>query len=266
MKRSIYLFILLFTFLVTACTAAPEATPTTTPTSMANEIYTIVAQIMESQATPIPPTATPAPSATAIQTPTKTENHTIPSSGATAPQTVSYSSYVCDDSLYVSDVTISDYTEIIASEAFTKTWMLQNNGTCAWTETYTVNYISGTSMSGVSTAIGQSVVSGGTVEVSVELTAPETAGTYTGYWQLSNDTGTSFGASFFVLIVVPETVTSTPTVTSEYTATATARTDIAESTSTATSTATATATTVPEATNTPTAVPTSTAEGSIETD
>jgi Ig-like domain from next to BRCA1 gene len=267
MKRSLSLSVILITFLLTACTGASEASPTTTPTSMANEIYTIVAQIMESQATPVPPTATPAPTVTTMHTPTKTTK----GSTSTAPilQAVSYTSSVCDDSVYVSDVTIPDYTEITSGETFTKTWMLQNTGTCAWTETYTLDYISGSSMSGVSTFIGQSVVSGETVEVSVELTAPTTAGTYTGYWQLSNDAGTSFGASFFVLILVPDTVTSTPTLTSEYTATAT-DTISSTSTPTATTAVTSTATTVPEVTSTPTAtatiVPTATSTTEVTTE
>ena len=247
MKRSLSLSVILITMLLTACTGTTEVTPTST--SMANEIYTIVAQIMESEATPVPPTPTPAPTATAMPSPTK-EIKSPPS--AIVPQAASYSSSVCDNAVYLADITIPNNTSIAAGEVFTKTWSLQNTGTCAWTETYTVNYISGSSMSGVSTAIGQSVVSGGTVEVSVELTAPTTTGTYTGYWQMANASGTSFGASFFVLIVVPDTVTSTPTATSEYTATATTA---------------ATATPTPESTNTPTvsATATSTVEVSAET-
>jgi len=267
MKRSLLLITILLALLLSACTEAPEPTPT--PTSVVGEIYTIVAQVMESQATPIPPTATTAPTATksAVTTPTQ-ESRRGPDSGAAAPQTASYNyttSSICDDSIYVSDVTIPDYTELTAGETFTKTWQLQNTGTCAWTETYTLNYISGTNMSGSSTYIGESVVSGETVNVSVELTAPTTEGTYTGYWQLSNDSGTSFGASFYVIIVVTDDATSTPTSTSEYTATAT---DTTSSTSTPTATtaatATATATTVPEATSTPTATTVLTATATTE--
>lgn len=253
MKRSLLLITTLIALLLSACAGTPEATPT--PTSMADEISTIIAQVMESQATPVPPAAKPEPTATLLPTATIM---TKPSPSPAVPaQSVSYSSAVCDNAVYLSDITIPDYTETTAGESFTKTWSLQNTGTCAWTETYTVNFISGSSMSGESTTIGEAVYSGGTVQVSVDLIAPTTAGTYTGYWQMANDSGTTFGASFFVLIVVPSSTTSTPTSTSVYTATAT---DTTSSTATATPTATATTAPASTSTSTPTATATSTTE------
>ena len=51
-------------------------------------------------------------------------------------------------------------------------------------------------------------------DVSVELTAPEDEGTYTGYWRLADASGTLFGEQVYVQIVVSDdaaTLTPTPT-------------------------------------------------------
>ena len=71
-------------------------------------------------------------------------------------------------------------------------------------------------MSGSTTALSSALSSGGQLDVSVEMVAPSTTGTYTGYWRLQNAAGTSFGQSIFVQIVVSDsasTITPTPTAT-----------------------------------------------------
>ena len=94
-------------------------------------------------------------------------------------------------------------------------WMFQNAGTCAWDANYTLTFISGDPMSGVATSIDTSMAPGAQAELSVSLTAPSTAGNYTGYWQLADDSGATFGAEVYVLIDVNEDATATPTVTPE---------------------------------------------------
>lgn len=91
--------------------------------------------------------------------------------------------------------------------------------------------------------------SGGSASISVELIAPTTAGSYTGYWRLQNASGVSFGEAIYVQIVVSgstATTTYTPTATSEE-----------EATSTPTPTTEPTSTTEPTATPEPTETPTS---------
>jgi hypothetical protein len=150
-------------------------------------------------------------------------------------------------STFVRDVTISDYTEIEAGNSFTKTWKIENTGTCTWSSDYSLEFVSGDEMDGSSTAIGESVNPGASVEISVDMAAPEDADEYTGYWQLENSGGTLFGSKFYVLIVVPD-ATSTPTVTS----TAISATSTTAPTSTAMLTSTTVPTTVPTATTAPT--------------
>lgn len=133
-----------------------------------------------------------------------------------------------------------------------KTWRLKNTGGCAWDDDYLLTFYSGDDMDGEGTEIGQYVASGDTVDVSVTLAAPDTDGAYTGYWILTDDSETIFGATFYVQIVVSsDLATSTPTPTP---------------TPTDSSTSTSTPTTAPS--NTPTPVPTETStpsQGSAST-
>jgi hypothetical protein len=92
-------------------------------------------------------------------------------------------------------VTIPDGTELSAGEVFTKTWRLQNRGTCTWTSDYMLVYTSGDPM-GSTTAVRLpgNVAPGQTVDVSVTLTAPAVNGYQRSYWMLRNPSGTLFGA------------------------------------------------------------------------
>ena len=67
-----------------------------------------------------------------------------------------------------------------------------------------------------STALPGSVPPGGTVDISIDLTAPMTNGTHKGNWKLRNDRGLLFGigtdgeSAFFVQIIVGPTPTPQP--------------------------------------------------------
>jgi hypothetical protein len=165
---------------------------------------------------------------------------------AATPTPVPSATVCTEDAKFVTDVTIPDGTVFNTPTAFTKTWRVQNTGTCPWDSTYTLRYVSGAQLEGPnSVAFSGAVAPGGTLDISVNLKSPAAAGTYTGRWRLTNAAGNAFGTNnqpLTVVIVVPGTPTAT------YTATATA-TYTATATGTATNTATATAT--PTFTTTP---------------
>jgi len=100
----------------------------------------------------------------------------------------------CDAAAFIADVSISDGTAIGRGNSFTKTWRLQNAGTCAWTPSYALVFVSGSQMGGPSVlALPGYVNPGQTVDLSVNLTAPDTDGHYRGYWKLRNPAGAVFG-------------------------------------------------------------------------
>ena len=145
--------------------------------------------------TSLPATATPVP-ATSTPVPPTATNTAIPTA-------VSY----CDWVLFISDVTIPDGTQLYAGEVFTKTWRLQNRGTCTWTPDYMLVYTGGDQMgSTAAVRLPGNVGPGQSVDVSVTLTAPAAAGYHAGYWMLRNPSGALFGSgakaneAFFVEI------------------------------------------------------------------
>lgn len=133
-----------------------------------------------------------------------------------------------DGSHYVADVTIPDNTVLAPGQAFTKTWRIRNSGTCTWVGSYAFGFFEGSQMGGPgSVPVAGNVAPGSLYDVSVNLVAPASAGTYKGTWQMKNAGGAFFGTKPFVQIVVvvpthtPVPSTATPTSTSTATPTPT---------------------------------------------
>ncbi len=131
---------------------------------------------------PAPPsTLTLLPPLTPTQTPIQPPPPTIAPAG-------------CDKASFVTDVTISDGTSFSPGAAFSKTWRLKNSGSCAWTTSYKLTYYSGEQMSGqTSVNLPWYTAPGQTVDITVNMFAPNIAGNYRGYWILTNASGQLFG-------------------------------------------------------------------------
>jgi hypothetical protein len=175
--------------LLAACNL-PRATPSSAATLQA--VYTsqasMAATLQAQSGTTTAPTGFPTivfptiPPATALPTFTP-----ITSS---KPLPVTY----CDWAAYIKDVTIPDGTIFAPGAQFTKTWRLQNIGTCSWTPSYALVFSSGNPMGGPTVvALPGNVNPGQTIDVSVNLTAPASEGPYRGYWLLRNASGSLFG-------------------------------------------------------------------------
>lgn len=223
MNGKVFFVFVAIAALLAACTA--EATPT--PAS-AEEI---IASIGTSAALTLIPSQPEAenvnvslPATEPVQTivPVPTTDALIQPSFTPTANMLYPSVDACDNAAYIDDINIPDGTVFAPGEVFTKTWRMQNNGTCTWKADYVVQNMSGDSMSGVTTAIEKTVAAGEAANISVELTAPETEGTYTGYWILANNSGTAFGNIVYVQIIVSASEkisTPTPTVTTKTVAT-----------------------------------------------
>lgn len=115
----------------------------------------------------------------------------------------------CNNLLLISDVTIPAGTVMKPGEKFTKTWKVANTGTCDWVYLYRPVFISGDQMAEEPAALGKVIVPGKWTQISVAMQAPSAPGTYMGYWRLGTQTGTPFGSTLTVSIVVAKP-TSTP--------------------------------------------------------
>ena len=163
--------------LVAQLTQTSQVTPTQMPTGVDTEVPT-------NTATLVPPT----PTATLVP-PTNTA---IPPTNTPIPPT--HTPIPCDIAKFVQDVTIPDGTTLKAGEAFTKTWRLTNVGTCSWTTEYDLVFVSGNSMSASAVVdLPRKVAPGESIDLSVSMVAPGTAGDYTGFWMLRNPGGGRFG-------------------------------------------------------------------------
>jgi len=121
--------------------------------------------------------------------------------------------------IFVEDVTIPDGSIFEPGETFTKTWRVQNGGENTWTTGYALLFHEGERMGGLyEVHLEDEVLPNETVDLSVELTAPEEQGTYTGNWIMRNPDGVLMGTGpendqpFFVMIEVigSDTGTTTP--------------------------------------------------------
>ena len=197
MKKSLatILWIILMMFLIMACNLGVQATPDASATLY--PLYTAAAQTLEAMATQAD-TTSPG-SALATSTLSLGENLTAtPTSTLSIATSTLYLSPVsikrCDAAAFVKDVTISDGTILSPGTTFAKTWRLQNVGTCTWTSSYAVAFISGDGLSGPSAiSLPENVNPGDTVDLTVNLVAPSQKGHYRGNWKLRNTSGVLFG-------------------------------------------------------------------------
>jgi hypothetical protein len=167
-----------------------------------NAALTVAAQQLTLQASQ--PTATVTPFVTLTPLPTNTPLATItlqPLTFATNTQAVLVTGG-CDNSVYISDVTIPDKTVVTPGQAMTKTWKVQNSGTCTWTTSYKIAYVAGNAMGGATTAISQSVAPGQSIDISVAMVAPTAAGESAGTWRLTNDKAQPFGTNLTIVVNV----------------------------------------------------------------
>jgi hypothetical protein len=197
-RKLLFLIVLVCALAVlAACSLGPnparatlQATASPPPAATATETY--------------PPTATeypPTSPATATLTPTQrpsstatgaTETGTAPAGTDDGPP-ISNGAAI-DKAEFVADVTVPDGTNFTPGEAFVKTWRLKNTGTTTWTRDYLLVFVRGEQMGGPPTvAMPESVAPGETIELSVDMTAPERLGSHTGFWQFRTPAGQPFG-------------------------------------------------------------------------
>ena len=203
MKSKFNLFlntILLFALALTSCTSNKSiiATAVAMTVQAQNTQSASVTDTPLALAT-IPPLAnTAASSALAANTPSAGTPAALPTlTPLVTPLAASTSvTKFCTASATYIGETVPDGTIESPGAIFTKTWTIQNSGTCAWDSTWKLVFVSGDLMGGAMVFnFPQPVAPGQNVEVPIVFTAPTTEGTYTGYWKLESPWGCVFGDS-----------------------------------------------------------------------
>lgn len=116
----------------------------------------------------------------------------------------------CYNLLYIEDVTIPDGTQMKAGEAFTKTWLVQNVGGCAWRAGFTFNHYGGDGMRGSTVTLTDAIPTGAKREISVQLVVPSgQTGIIESAWRMADENGIFFGDTLSIKIVVGDVTAPT---------------------------------------------------------
>lgn len=108
----------------------------------------------------------------------------------------------------IQDITVPDNSVYKPGDTFTKIWQLTNGGSATWSSDFKLVFVNGDLMGATTVTLGHTVAPNQTVDVSVNLVAPATDGTYQGNFMLQTNSGNSFGfgaaadQAFWVKIIV----------------------------------------------------------------
>jgi hypothetical protein len=188
---------------ISTATLSPSETPspeiTDTPGNVLVETTPTPTETPLLSTTDLSPTATPLPGATAIPSFTP-----IVAGGGSGGST---DGSLCQNSQLASE-TVPDGTVFKPGATFTKTWVIQNTGTCVWDEGFYLAAWSGPDGMGPDRParyINSSkdfVQPGGQIVIYVDMVAPDKPGDYTAVWSMYNDSNIAFGTNVTVVIKV----------------------------------------------------------------
>ncbi len=200
MKKLSLPILMIAALLILSSCNYPSSSATATVAPM-DAINTAAAQTVVAMSTALAATtAAPAPGSStqaSQETPVPADNElpvvTLPPLQSVTPASGDTAS-VCDRMKFVKDMTVPDHSVFAPNTSFTKTWRLQNAGTCSWTSGYRLVFDTGDALSGpASVNLPETVAPGQEVDVSVNLKTPAATGEYKGYWKLENASGRRFG-------------------------------------------------------------------------
>ena len=102
----------------------------------------------------------------------------------------------------IGDVSVPDGTRLRPGQHFSKTWRLRNSGATTWGEGFTLVPADDNPLDGPAAVPLPPVEPGRTADITIELTAPASAGRHRAAWQPRAADGTPFGDIVHVAIAV----------------------------------------------------------------
>ena len=200
----------LFALALSACSGGGAATELVVFTATEAEATTAPVSTTEA------PAATETTAATADGTAATPTSATPPSATPTLGTPIPTNPPDCTNSaMFVTDVTIPDNTNVVGATTFTKTWRVGNNGTCVWGPTYTLVHYSDERLGAPDSVPLGLTYPGQTLDISVDLTAPNTTGTHRGNFVIENPAGLimKIGDDSRLWVIINVTTTTTVTAT-----------------------------------------------------
>lgn len=209
MKKTTLGLVVTLAFLLAACGSSPQTivvtpTPDTLATQAADNqglLSTIAAnqavfaaQTQTAEVSPTDsPTASPTDKATqAAATQIAATSSPTPTS-ITLP-TLTAAPIACNAAQFVSDLSIQDGSLFQAKESFVKTWRIKNIGSCIWEDGYAIRFSDGTNLATKNEYDLPAVVRpGDSIDISINMAAPNSVGTFESNWMLVSKDGKRFG-------------------------------------------------------------------------
>lgn len=182
--HKIFTILMTIPLLVSAC-----GTPQLDEAAMS----TFVAQTVQAQNTlaAVPEATATSPAVT--ETPTPVTSPALTATVTQAPASQGGGGF-CTASASLAGETVPDATIVQPGATFTKSWQVQNNGTCIWDKNWQLIFNGGDQMDGlVVYNFPEPAEPGETLNIPIILRAPTTTGTYTGEWMLKSPWGETFG-------------------------------------------------------------------------
>ena len=155
--------------------------------------------------------ANPSSTAAATETPqpaepTATEVPGTPGTASVSPTPP------CYKLKYLQDITIPDYTIMTPAQVFTKTWQVENSGTCPWPVGSKLVLIGGVAMGASPYTVEASVNPGAKVTISLKMAAPTNqTGVIQGTWAMFDPNGNAFGGEPVTVVIVEGATPGAPT-------------------------------------------------------
>lgn len=172
----------------TAMVPPATATPTVTPTATLTPLSLLSPTASATQFILVAPAGT-------LVVATPTGNTLTPN-----PNTLASG---CNNLLLISDIPIPAGPVLTPEQQFEKSWKVANTGTCDWVYRYHLVHISGDDVGGRDpVSLGKVIEPGKWTQLTITLRAPRAPGTYTSYWRFADQSGTVFGSTLGVSIVV----------------------------------------------------------------
>src|SRR5262249_2655735 len=105
---------------------------------------------------------------------------------------------------FIADGNPLNGSQIQPGTSFTKSWQVQNNGTCIWIASYGIQKINNNTLNAPSPSSVPLTQPNQTATISLNMVAPQQPGTYNSVWQLRASNGVLFGSQLTAQIVVPQ--------------------------------------------------------------
>jgi len=218
LSKLVVLVILLLS--LSACGGTNDAPPTPDSTQVYSQAaQTVAAQFTQTalaqpSATPFPTQAQPTE---VVLVPATQTN--IPPLGATLlpgvtasptsllfPPLASATGVLCNNSVWIADVGVEDGATLKVGQPFQKGWVLQNSGSCDWGLGYSLQRIGGNAtfdtVPYVINNFNRVIYAGQFGEISLNMVAPKTPGSYDAAFQMYSKDNIPFGTGLSVSIVV----------------------------------------------------------------